>query len=92
MLGTVLGIFGSFRPVVGEKTQAMANLCGWLSEALMPAAFGLALALLALWGCRCLSAQLAKFDSEMRNAILELPSQLASLVAYAPGPPRPDIV
>jgi biopolymer transport protein ExbB/TolQ len=50
-----------------------------LSEALVPAAFGVMVALVALWSYRYLVAEVEAFDSEMENASLQLIDQLSRL-------------
>ncbi len=77
MAGTVLGIFNSFPGCGGEKSACMAAVVERLSESMMPGAFGLALAITALWGYRYLDSRLDDFDAEMQNAILELTNRLA---------------
>ena len=59
-------------------TAFMAAIAEGLSESMMPAALGLAIAITALWGYKCLSIQMEKFQTEMRNAIFDLTDYLAS--------------
>src|SRR4051812_31414340 len=68
MLGVLQGIFDSFRYGSGEKTALMALYFGGLSDAMIPAALGLAVAITASWGYQHLTAQLAAFDCEMHAA------------------------
>lgn len=77
IFGYVLGINNSFRGIAGEKTQAMANLAGWLSEAGIPAAFGIGVALAAYIQLRAWEAEVERFETEMRCAALELANQLS---------------
>ena len=72
MLGNLLGIFDSFKGTTGDRTSIMAAIAGSLSQSMWPTAFGLALALMALFGYRCFVATLAEFDSEMQIILLEL--------------------
>jgi len=48
-----------------------------LSESIMPAALGLAVAIAASWGYKHLSARMAEFDIEMRGAVRGLPGYLS---------------
>ncbi|MFN7937217.1 MAG: MotA/TolQ/ExbB proton channel family protein [Bryobacteraceae bacterium] len=59
IFATVDGIIGSFRGITGDKTSAMAALAWFLSEAIWPAAMGLAVGILAFVIHRVLSQQLA---------------------------------
>jgi biopolymer transport protein ExbB/TolQ len=77
MIGTIFGIIGCFRGVDGEKFAIMASIADGLSQSMMPAALGLAIAITALWGYKCLSSQIEAFQVEMQNAILELTNFLA---------------
>jgi biopolymer transport protein ExbB/TolQ len=67
-LGTVSGIFGSFRGVNADKRTIMAALAHDLSKAMVPAALGLAVAIQASAGYRYLRSCLADFDIEMNHA------------------------
>jgi biopolymer transport protein ExbB/TolQ len=80
VLGTLLGIFDSFKGGGGEKTAIMAALAENLSEAMIPTAFGVAVAVAALAGYEYLTVQMADLDADMRGAILAMPSQLAGFV------------
>ncbi len=80
VLGTLLGISSSFRGCGGEKTAMIAALAENLSEAMMPAALGVAVAVAALAGYEYLAAQVADLDAEMRVAILAMPSQLSGFL------------
>jgi biopolymer transport protein ExbB/TolQ len=71
-LATVIGIVTSFRGGVGEKSTAMAFLAELLSEAIVPTAYGLLLAIFASWCHRYLCIQLEALDTEMRAATLEM--------------------
>lgn len=77
MIGTVWGIAHSFPGCGGERSACMAAVAELLSESIMPSAFGLAVAITALWSYKYLSAQMGDFDTEMRNMALELANCLA---------------
>jgi biopolymer transport protein ExbB/TolQ len=55
----------------------MAALAGWLSEALMPAAAGVFLAIFASCSYQYLRSQVEQFDLEMETAALDLVNRLA---------------
>jgi biopolymer transport protein ExbB/TolQ len=76
MIGTVLGIINSFPGVTGERSAIMAAIAQRLSDSMMPTALGVALSVAALCGYRYFSAQIADFNSEIRNAILDLSNHL----------------
>lgn len=77
--GTVLGIFNAFRGGATEKTTLMYLTLKYLSDAMVPTALGLVVALLAFCCYRYLQDELEHFDFEMRNASLQLISELARL-------------
>jgi multisubunit Na+/H+ antiporter MnhC subunit len=62
--------------VDGDKTTIMAAIADCLSDALVPTALGVAVALTALFAYQTLSAQLNEFDVEMQAAILDLTTRL----------------
>ena len=77
MIGTVWGIFDSFRGGSGERSAMMAAIADRLSQSLITTALGLTVAIMASWAYKNLSAQMADFDIEMRNAVRDLPDYLA---------------
>jgi biopolymer transport protein TolQ len=77
MVGTVRGIVGSFLGCGCEKSAMVAAIARNMSQSMIPAAYGLALALVASWGYKYLSARLSEFDGEMRNAVTDLPGYLS---------------
>jgi biopolymer transport protein ExbB/TolQ len=79
LLGTILGVNNSFLGFDGSKESLLAAIFEGLSQALVPAAFGVMVALVALWSYRYLVAEVEAFDSEMENASLQLIEQLSRL-------------
>ncbi|SPF46883.1 exported hypothetical protein [Candidatus Sulfopaludibacter sp. SbA4] len=77
MIGTVWGIYGSFPACGADQWTCMAAIAELLSESIMPAALGLAVAIAASWGYKHLSARMAEFDIEMRGAVRGLPGYLS---------------
>jgi biopolymer transport protein ExbB/TolQ len=74
--GTVFGIIDSFRGCGAERSVCMAATAGALSEALVPAALGLLVAVPTLWCCKYLRSELEASDLEMGNKPFELVSYL----------------
>jgi biopolymer transport protein ExbB/TolQ len=77
VLGTLFGIVGSFRGGDGEKSTLMALLCQSLSEAIVPCAFGIAVAVIALGFYKYLQGQIEAFDTEMETTSLGLMNALS---------------
>jgi biopolymer transport protein ExbB/TolQ len=77
--GTILGIHNSFGAVNGSKESIMANIFDGLSQAFVPCAFGLIVALVAMWCYKYLLAEVEAFDSEMEGASLQLINDLRRL-------------
>lgn len=75
--GTVLGIVNSFHGIDGERSALMAALAVSLSEAFVPAALGLLVAVPAFCSYKYSCQRLQAFDVEMENAGLELVNCLA---------------
>ena len=78
MIGTVWGIANSFPGCGGERSACMGAVADLLSKSMMPTALGLAVAITASWGHKYLSARMADFDIEMRNAVRDLPDYLST--------------
>ena len=83
VIGTILGIHSSFRGVNGSRQSILAAVAELLSEALVPTAFGLMVALAAMWCYRYLRARVETFDFEMESASIQLINDLSR----CPGPP-----
>jgi len=79
LFGTVLGIHNSFGGFNGSKESLMAAIFEGLSQALVPAALGLIVALVAMWCYKYLLTEVEAFDSDMENASLQLINQLGRL-------------
>ena len=75
--GTILGINNSFLGVNGSKESIMAAMFERLSEAFIPTAFGLAVALIALWCYKYLRSEVEIFRSEMESASIQLLNDLS---------------
>jgi biopolymer transport protein ExbB/TolQ len=79
LFGTILGIYNSFGGVNGTKTSIMAYYFDGLSQAFVPCAFGLVVALVAMWCYKYLLAEVEVFDAEMEGASLQLINDLGRL-------------
>jgi biopolymer transport protein ExbB/TolQ len=75
--GTILGINNSFLGVNGSKESIMAVMFERLSEAFVPTALGLAVAITAMWFYKYLLAQVETFDHEMETASGQLINHLS---------------
>ena len=81
LLLTLRGVVFSFVGCGGERSFCMAVLANNLSESLIPIAWGLAVAIPALWFYKYLSARLQDFDVEMEGATADLVSCLQICLA-----------
>jgi biopolymer transport protein ExbB/TolQ len=79
IVGTLQGFNYMFRGIAGQRTEIMAALARELSDALVLTALGLAVALIAFWGCKHLRSKLEDLDREMKAASLELLNELGRL-------------
>lgn len=77
MLGTVVGIVTSFRPIGTDKRTALAILGGLIGHSIVSTCLGLVTALLAFCCYKYLSAMLEAFDLEMHTATLQMMNDLA---------------
>lgn len=83
-LAVLVGLFGTvwqllfhtFVAYVGPKSGGIAEVARRVSDSLVPAALGVAVALQAYWSHRYLRSQLETLDSEMQNASLDLLNRL----------------
>jgi biopolymer transport protein ExbB/TolQ len=72
LFGTAIGILDFFRGYAGNKASYLAFIMTNLAEALVPTAMGLEVDVFAMWCFNWRSERLAKIDSDMRIASLEL--------------------
>jgi biopolymer transport protein ExbB/TolQ len=79
LFGAVLGVYNSFGPINGSKESIMAEQFERLSQAFTPCAFGLIVALTAMWCCKYLLSRVEAFDLDMENASLQLINDLSRL-------------
>jgi len=76
LFGTVLGIVNSFPGCAGSQAFYMSVTAERLSEALVPTALGLLVAVPAWWCYRYLSSQIEAFDLQTTNASIMLVNYL----------------
>ncbi|HMD84211.1 MAG TPA: MotA/TolQ/ExbB proton channel family protein [Terriglobia bacterium] len=72
LFGTVLGIIHAFQGIAGSKTTGLAAVAGGISEALVTTAFGLFVAIPAVWIYNYFTSKIESFDVEMDNSSSEL--------------------
>jgi biopolymer transport protein ExbB/TolQ len=77
VFGTVLGMTTSFPGINGTGEHYVEAVMVRLSDAVVPTALGLAVAIFAWWGYRYLIGRLEDFEVEMEAATLALMNQLA---------------
>jgi biopolymer transport protein ExbB/TolQ len=81
LFGTIIGIYNSFGGSAASRESLMAAIAEGLSRAFVPCAFGLVVAVVAMWCYRYLLAKVEVFDSEMEGASLQLINDLGRLGA-----------
>ena len=72
LFGTVVGIINAFHGIAAEKQTGLAAVAGGISEALVTTAFGLLVAVPAVWAYNAFSERVEAFDIEMDNSSSEL--------------------
>ena len=72
LFGTVVGIINAFRGISSEKSTGLGAVAGGISEALVTTAFGLFVAIPAVWIYNYFTTKIESFDVEMDNSSSEL--------------------
>ncbi len=72
LFGTVLGIIHAFTSISTTNTTGIAAVAGGISEALVTTAFGLLVAVPAVWAYNYFTGKVEAFDIEMDNSSSEL--------------------
>jgi len=72
LFGTVIGIMNAFRSISASKSTGIGAVAGGISEALITTAFGLFVAIPAVWMFNYFSNRIEAFDVEMGNSSSEL--------------------
>ena len=72
LFGTVIGILDAFQSIATNKTSGIGAVAGGISEALVTTAFGLFVAIPAVWLFNYFTNRVEAFDVEMDNSSSEL--------------------
>jgi len=72
LFGTVVGIIHAFQNMASEKSTGIGAVAGGISEALVTTAFGLFVAVPAVWMFNYFTNKVESFDVEMGNSSSEL--------------------
>ncbi len=72
LFGTVLGIINAFTGIQAQKSTGLTAVAGGIAEALVTTAFGLFVAVPAVWAYNYFATKVEAFDVEMDNSSSEL--------------------
>jgi biopolymer transport protein ExbB/TolQ len=72
LFGTVLGIISAFAQIQAQKTTGLTAVAGGIAEALITTAFGIFVAVPAVWMYNHFTGKIEAFDIEMDNSSSEL--------------------
>ncbi|MGI8495372.1 MAG: MotA/TolQ/ExbB proton channel family protein [Pyrinomonadaceae bacterium] len=72
LFGTTVGIINAFQGMKAEETAGIAAVAGGISEALVTTAFGIAVAVPAVWLFNYFTNKVSSFGIEMDNSASEL--------------------
>ena len=72
LFGTVAGIINAFKGIQAEKATGLSAVAGGIAEALVTTAFGLLVAVPAVWAYNYFTNKVEAFDVEMDNSSMEL--------------------
>jgi biopolymer transport protein ExbB/biopolymer transport protein TolQ len=72
LFGTTVGIINAFKDMSSAKTAGLAAVAGGISEALVTTAFGLFVAVPAVWAYNVFTNKVEAFSIEMTNSSSEL--------------------
>src|SRR5215469_9994790 len=72
LFGTVVGILNAFKGIAAEKATGLSAVAGGIAEALVTTAFGLLVAVPAVWAYNYFTNKVEAFDVEMDNSSMEL--------------------
>ena len=72
LFGTVFGIINSFKSMASNQSGGLSAVSGGISEALITTAFGLFVAVPAVWFFNYFSNRIETFSVDMNNSMLEL--------------------
>ena len=72
LFGTVIGIIDAFHKMNSEQSAGFSTVAGGISEALVATAFGLLVAIPAVWMFNYFVSRVSRFSVEMHNSADEL--------------------
>ena len=72
LFGTVVGIINAFKGIHAEKATGLTAVAGGIAEALVTTAFGLFVAVPAVWAYNYFTGKIEAYDVEMDNSSKEL--------------------
>ena len=72
LFGTVVGILNAFKGISQNKATGLSAVAGGIAEALVTTAFGLLVAIPAVWAYNYFTNKVEAFDVEMDNSSMEL--------------------
>jgi biopolymer transport protein ExbB len=72
LFGTVMGIIGAFKGIAAQHASGLSAVAGGIAEALVTTAFGLLVAVPAVWAYNYFTNKVEAFDVEMDNSSMEL--------------------
>lgn len=72
LFGTVIGIINAFQTMNQQETAGFSAVAGGISEALVATAFGLLVAIPAVWMFNYFTSRIGRFAVEMQNSADEL--------------------
>jgi biopolymer transport protein ExbB/biopolymer transport protein TolQ len=72
LFGTTVGIINAFKGIASEKSAGLGAVAGGISEALVATAFGLFVAIPAVWMFNYFTTAMENFTIEMNNSSSEL--------------------
>jgi biopolymer transport protein ExbB len=72
LFGTVVGILNAFKGIAANKATGLSAVAGGIAEALVTTAFGLLVAVPAVWAYNYFTNKVEAFDVEMDNSSMEL--------------------
>ncbi|MFQ6038353.1 MAG: MotA/TolQ/ExbB proton channel family protein, partial [Candidatus Aminicenantales bacterium] len=72
LFGTIFGIINAFRGMAVTGSGGIGAVSQGISEALITTAFGIAVAVIALWCYNFLTGRIEVYNSEMANTTSEI--------------------
>lgn len=72
LFDTVVGILNAFKGIAANKATGLSAVAGGIAEALVTTAFGLLVAVPAVWAYNYFTNKVEAFDVEMDNSSMEL--------------------